>query len=181
MSEEKNKLSPVTKGAVTTKQRGELSKLVDTILPGAAGDVKSHVIFEVLIPAAKRAALDALAMLLGEKTRRGSTNSIVDRVSYIDYSSIGSSSNTPISRGSSVFDLGNLVFEEYNDADIVLSALYDQLSRYRIVSVANLYELIGKQCPHTAGKYGWTKLDTAKIKKTSDGWMLCLPRAMPLD
>lgn len=181
MSEEKNKLSQVTSGTVTTKKRGELSKLVDTILPGAAGDVKSHVIFEVLIPAAKRAALDALAMLLGEKTRRGSGNSIVDRVSYIDYSSIGNSLNPTIPRGSSVFDLGNLVFEEYNDADIVLSALYDQLNRYHIVSVANLYELIGKQCPHTAGKFGWTKLDTAKIKKTNDGWMLCLPRAMPLD
>ena len=49
-----------------------------------------------------------------------------------------------------------------------------------MVSVMDLYDLVGITGQYTDNKYGWTNLRNAEPVRTRDGYMLKLPRAIPL-
>ena len=55
------------------------------------------------------------------------------------------------------------------------------LETYDIVSVADLYDLVGKTCNYTDNKYGWTNLRNAEPVRVRDGWLLKLPKAGPIN
>jgi len=51
-----------------------------------------------------------------------------------------------------------------------------------MVSVADLYELVGIQGSYTDNKYGWTKnIRNASVVRVRDGYLLKLPKALPFD
>ena len=55
------------------------------------------------------------------------------------------------------------------------------ISSYRVVSVADFYDLAGITPEYTDNKYGWTDIRSANIVRVRDGYMIKLPRAVPLD
>ena len=59
----------------------------------------------------------------------------------------------------------------------------DMIDRYGWATVLDLYESadLGGSAPYTANKYGWTSLRSADIIKVRDGYVIKLPKAMPLD
>jgi hypothetical protein len=65
---------------------------------------------------------------------------------------------------------------------MVLQAMCDIVSsEYGIVSVGDLYDLANiTNDNYTLNKYGWTNLRDAKVVPTRDGYMIKLPRALPL-
>ena len=88
---EEKRVEKVVKGSTRTKKKSELSKIKDTFISEDAANVKSYIIGDVLIPAAKKAISDIVSngidmILYGGKSpnrdRRGSSNYI----SYRDYS-----------------------------------------------------------------------------------------------
>ena len=50
-----------------------------------------------------------------------------------------------------------------------------------IVTVADLYDLVGITDKYTDHKYGWTNLRNAKVERVRDGYMLKLPKVLPID
>jgi hypothetical protein len=50
-----------------------------------------------------------------------------------------------------------------------------------LVSVADLYDLVGVTGNYTDNKYGWTDIRSASVIRVRDGYMLKLPKALPLN
>lgn len=61
-------------------------------------------------------------------------------------------------------------------AERVLANMYDTLNQYRVVSVADLREMVGITPGTQDNAYGWMSLDNARISKTRDGYLLEMPR-----
>ena len=55
------------------------------------------------------------------------------------------------------------------------------IEKFKVASVADLYDLVGVSCDYTANNYGWTNLRNASVVRVRDGYLLKLPRALPLD
>ena len=57
----------------------------------------------------------------------------------------------------------------------------DIIARYDYVRVLDLYDMAELTAPFTANRYGWTNLKNAYVDRVRDGYIIRLPRAMPLD
>ena len=60
-------------------------------------------------------------------------------------------------------------------------ALEDMIDQYDIASVADLYDLVGIVGSYTDNKYGWTSVRSARIERVRDGYVIRMPKALPLD
>lgn len=60
--------------------------------------------------------------------------------------------------------------------------MYERLQEYDLVSVADLYTMLGwtSRSTHTDQKWGWESLQGADIKMVHDGYLLILPKIIPL-
>ena len=122
-------------------------------------------------------------MLYGETSRnRKTTNKRASQVSYNScYDRPNDRREPNYVRSASRYVFDDLKFEKRGDADEVLSTLDDLLNRYPSVSVADLNELVGITGRYTDNKYGWTDIRQAYIERTRDGYILRMPKAIPLD
>lgn len=76
----------------------------------------------------------------------------------------------------SVGNYKDLVVPTQDMAELLLANMYDLYNQYRVVTVADLYEMVGKSAQISDNSYGWTSLDGARISKVRDGYLLELPR-----
>lgn len=181
------KLEKVVKGTVKTKKKNELRKITDVFISEDASNVKSYVLMDVIVPAIKNAlydvVVDGIGMILGKNARDtrygGGTR---ERTSYGSYYSqkdndrYGSSA-----RARMAFDYDDIIFRTRGDAEVVLDQLFAELRKYGLVRVGDLYDLAGLSAPYTANDYGWTNLRNADVVHVRDGWIIKLPKAMPID
>lgn len=192
-TDEKRKLQKVVKGKVRTKKKSGTSRFMETFLTEDLNNVKSYVIGEVLIPAAKKALSDIVTngidMILygeaGASRRRESRSG--SRVSYQRYYDEDRRDRRDRDRerysvrSRSGYNFDDIIFDTRGEAENVLIAMEQEIDNYGIVSVADLYELVGITGNYTDNKYGWTSLNTADVTRCRDGYMLRLPRALPID
>lgn len=186
-TESKKKVEKVTAGTVKTKKKSAAPKIADMFLSEDAGNVGQYLLTgltDVLVPAVKRAVVDIVVdsvnmIFFGEKGgKRPSTGA--SYVSYNRFSGSESSHNRTEARGYAGYSYADIYLESRADADEVLSAMDDLVDRYGQVTVADLYDLVGKSGTYTDNYYGWTSLRTAEAVRTRDGWRLKLPKALSL-
>ena len=72
-------------------------------------------------------------------------------------------------------------FDDLTNAEEALHVMQDIVNRYGCVSVADLCDHLDEQHPSIAYRYGWIDLSKADIVQTEDGWVLELPRALPIE
>ena len=75
-----------------------------------------------------------------------------------------------------------ILFDTRGDAEAVLDAMNDIISQYGTVSVSDFYDLA--RVPNdnfTMNRYGWTNIGGATAVRVRDGYILKLPRAIPLN
>lgn len=82
---------------------------------------------------------------------------------------------------SSVYRYTQLVYQSKIDADNVLRSLRETLMTYKTVSCFDLYEFSGVPANPLDRSYGWRDLSTADIALGGNGWIIRLPKALPLD
>lgn len=175
----------VVTGVVKKKKRGIFSKLSGEFISEDAKNVKSYVFGEVLIPAIKKAisdiVTDGIDIILYGESRRGGKRSTADRVSYRSYYDRDSrrDSRTPISYNSYSYD--DIILSTRGEAEDVLSRMDELIDSYGLVRVADLYDLVGITGNFTDNKYGWTNIRNAEIIRVRDGYMIKMPRAIPID
>lgn len=189
--EQKNKevvkkdIQPVAKAK--TKKKSEVKKFADVFIAEDITSVKDYIVNDVLIPAAKKAISDIITngidmILYGEargKDRRRDTGS---RVSYTKY--YERDRDRDYDRGRtrrSVYDYDDIILDTRGEAEDVLNRMDDLIDAYGMVSVADLYDLVGVSGNYTDNKYGWTNLRNAEVRRTRDGYLLKLPKALPFD
>lgn len=74
-----------------------------------------------------------------------------------------------------------LVFESRGDAEQVLDSLDEIIETYGAASVADLCELASLRSSFSDTRFGWTNLDSAVVIRGRYGYLLKLPKAMPLN
>ena len=70
----------------------------------------------------------------------------------------------------------DLVCPTQEIAERLLAQLYEVFNQYRVVAVADLYEMAGLPTGTSDNAYGWLSLDGARITKERNGYVLALPR-----
>ena len=177
------KIEKVVRGKVKTKPRSGMSKITDVFISEDASNVKSYIVMDVLVPAVKKAISDIVRdgidmILYGESRSRKSNSS--SYVSYRDYSRSDDRDRFRDSRTRSGYNHDDIILESRGEAEEVLTRMDELIDTYGVVSVADLYDLIGKSCEYTDNKYGWTNIRNAEPIRVRDGYMLKLPKALPI-
>lgn len=179
-------------GSVKVKKKGAAKKASEAFLGEDLKEVKSYLVWDVLIPAIKDTVSDLVkkgidAMLFGgtsapKNVRRNGRRSSVSYSDYYDrqrdrdYRPRG---RRPNRRALHEFD--DIIFSDRRDAENVLDHLVDTTMKYGMASVADFYELAGEECSYTDNKYGWGELADATVSRVREGYVINLPRPEPID
>ena len=174
----------VVTGQVITKKKSGMRKFTDEFISEDAKNIKTYVVGEVLIPTAKKVISEVVTnvvdIILYGGSRGGSKRSTADRVSYRNYYDRDS---RPVrtSSYSSSYDYDDIILGTRGEAEDVLMRMDEIMDTYRLVRVADLYDLVGVTAPPTANAYGWTNIRNAEVVRVRDGYMIKMPRAVPID
>lgn len=174
----------IVTGQVITKKKSGMRKLADEFISEDAKNIKSYVIGEVLIPTAKKVVSEVVTnvvdIILYGGSRGGSKRSTADRVSYRNYYDRDS---RPVRNSSyhAVYEYDDIILDSRGEAEDVLMRMDEIMDTYKLVRVADLYDLVGVTAPPTANAYGWTNIRNAEVVRVRDGYMIKMPRAVPID
>ena len=183
---------PALNGKVSVKKKNEATDR----LKEQAKEIKRYTIQEVIMPGLKDTIWNifttALNTFLYGQTESASTIRNRPYTSSIQYSNTSSynrvgrptyRSNANRATVSSVQNRPEeeFIFERKSDADTVLDELREAIANFGVVSVQTLFEMCDKTAPFTANKFGWMDLEDASVERTRDGYIIRLPRSLPLD
>lgn len=182
----------VTSGEPIRRKKSLRKQFSETFVAGDAKTAVRYVVFDVLIPAAKDTIAEAASqgiekLIFGDSRRRGSTPPQAGPTGYVNYSRYQMQSRQTgpqraLSRqGRARHDFDEIVLSARTEAEEVVDRLFEILSRYGIVTVADLYELVGISGTHTDNKWGWTNLRGAGVSRVRGGFLIDLPEPEPLD
>lgn len=176
--------------AVTTnvkvKKKSEVRKLSDIFLAEDMSNVGNYIFMDVLVPAIKKAVSDivrdGIDMILYGSTGHGKKSG--SSVSYVSYNKMSDRNRDDRHYGSGSrtgYSYNDITFDSRGEAEEVLTQMEAIIDNYTMVSVADLYDLVGERGNYTDQKYGWMNLRSAKVVRVRDGYMLELPKALPLN
>lgn len=190
---EEKRVTKVTKGPVKTKTN-EARKFKDIFISEDAASVKNYIFMDVLVPAVKKLIYDIVTngidiFLYGGNGRGRTTSSGSQKVNYRNFydqkNNNASSSNYRGSENTKSQNGGydDIIFTNRGDAEMVKQQMIDVIGRYGVVTVADMYELADPNlnAPYTGHKYGWMDVSSAEVGRVRDGYILKLPRAVPID
>lgn len=177
------------------KDKSMKRRVAEAFISNERGNIKDHVIFDVVIPAVKNAVsdtvTDAINLLLFGERRKGSKAS--SRTPYGSFwaSSVNEECARAVSSGetvrtSSMSRYLDAAWESKEDANDILGCMVEIMEAYRKVTVADFFGLIDdpKNFPIESvhNKWGWKTLSDVTVVKASNGlWGLSLPRPQRLD
>lgn len=180
----KKRMEKVVSGNVKAK-KNEARRLADVFISEDVKNVKSYVLMDVLVPTIKKAIVDIVTdgvnMIFfgGTGSRRGSSNaSYVSYRSYSDRRDDRRPLDKPRTPG---YSYNDIILETRSEAEEVLTRMDEAIDTYGVVSVADLYDLVGISGNYTDNKYGWTNIKNAEPIRVRDGYMLKLPKALPIE
>lgn len=187
---EEKRVTKVIKGPVKTK-KNEVRKFADIFISEDISNVKSYIFMDVLVPAIKKAIYDIVTngidMFLYGGNAKSKTSSPGTKVSYRNYYEQKSSNNNSGYRGSentrnhNGFEYEDIIFDNRGEAETVKQQMQAAIGRYGFVTVSDLYDMVDLPAPYTSQKYGWMDVSSAEVKRERDGYMLKLPRPVPID
>lgn len=185
------KVDKVIKGEAKVRKKNEILKFADVFFAEDIQNIKSYIIKDVLVPSFKKALSDIIKngsdmILYGESGSRERKASPASRVSYRSYYSNPRDDeprrNTYSSRARDRYQYDDIQVETRSEAEEILSGMDDLIATYGMVSILEMYDLAGiTSSRYTDNKYGWTDISRAEISRVRDGYVIRMPRAMPLD
>lgn len=182
---EKKKVEKAIQGTAKVKKGNELRKLTDIFISEDIANVKSYIVQDVLIPTIKKAISDIIKngidMILYGSSGSIRSNSTADRISYSKYYD---PNNRYISRESKVrsgFRCDDVIFDNRGEAETVLFRMNELIDNYGMATVADFYDLAGLTGEYTSNNYGWTNIRSAEVVRARDGYIIKMPKAMPID
>ena len=196
--EDNKKLKPEKRQAVgqaKIKKKGVSERLSDTFLSDGAQEVKSHLIWDIFVPAMKETVFDifksGLEMVLfgtGDRSknltrqRRGSST-YVSYGSYYDDKQERSrrSGRTGKYNRNTNHDFRDAIFENKREAEEVLDALVDLTLHYDFATVSDFKQFAGLRAEYTDDSFGWQDLRDAKVIRVRGGYIVDLPKTTPID
>lgn len=187
------KVEKVTTGEVKTRRRSLGKRFVDIFITEDVGDVKTYLIYDVMIPAIKENVADiinsAIGMLFfGEASRRTRRPQNQGNGSKVNYGGYFANNKKPerlpsYQRSRVAHNFDEIIFESRGEAELVLDGMLEILnSECGQVTVADFYDLAGMTTNFTDNKFGWTDLRSARVNGSpSRGYWIDLPRCIALE
>jgi hypothetical protein len=181
---EEKKVEKVIEGTVTTRKRGLRGKFSEAFLSEDSSSVGSYVILEVLVPAAKNMLSDAVSqgierILFGDARPRQPNS----RTNHTSYSTRYNDRppRQPLNRQARAnHDFREIIIETRADAEDVLERMRDLINSYNMATVADLYDLVGLTGDYTDDRWGWDDLRSAGVRAIRGGFILILPKTIPV-
>lgn len=185
-SKEDKKVEKIVSGSVKSRKKSEIQKFANVFIQEDAQKVKSYILMDVLVPALKKAISDVVTngidMVLYGENGRMKKDGAASKVSYRSYyEKRDSRREGGLNRTKSGYDYDDIILDNRGEAEEVLFRMDELIDTYGIVSVADFYDLVGITGNYTDNKYGWTDVRTASVVRVRDGYMIKLPRALPLN
>lgn len=184
---EKKEIKKVVQGTAKVKKKGKTSKFASMFISEDATNVKSYIVADVLVPAAKKLISDIVKdgiemILYGEVNHNKRSSGLrADYVSYNRYSDRKyEDRRLDDSKSRYGYSYDDVILETRGEAEEVLDAMDNIIEEYGMVSVMDLYDLVGITGQYTDNKYGWTNIRNSEPVRIRDGYMLKLPKAIPL-
>jgi hypothetical protein len=178
------RVEKVVTGAVKARKKSEVKKFAGIFVPEDTNSVKSYILMDVVVPGIKNAIADVVSIILfGESGRIGGKKSSSSKVSYQRYYDDRRDDRKDYNRPRTAlgYEYDDIIIESRGEAELVLDQLEEIISTYGMASVADLYDLVGiTGRSYTDNKYGWTDIRNAKVVRVRDGYILQLPRALPI-
>jgi hypothetical protein len=193
-SPEPKRVEQVTVNPVMRRKKPLGKRLTELFIGGDTKSVGEYIFLDVILPAIKDTIADAGSqfldrMLFGD-SRSGSRRSgyrSSGSGSQVSYNRVFSSPSGQRQeerpgprRSRSAYELDDVVLSTRAEAEGVVDKLYEILSKYGHVTVADLYESVGISGEPIDNKWGWTELKGTDIRRTQSGYLLLLPKTEPI-
>lgn len=180
----------VVSGKAKVRKKNDLIKFANIFIQEDIENIKNYIIQDVLIPNIKRTISESRDILL--RTISESTDiflygesSGIEKNGAINYRKCYEKnkrkSNVNIAKAKNRYEFNNIIFDTRSDAEEVLSEMRLAIKAYDFVSVFDMYDFSGLQTDHIDMKYGWADLQDAMVTYTMEGYIIKLPRPLPLD
>lgn len=177
------KIEKIISGSAKSKKKSGLQKITNIFIPEDVDDVKSYIIEDVVVPAVKDVILDTVKACLGVSGNPKGKSSASSRISYRKYYDDRDRRDSGYTRTTrSGYEYDDVIIDNRGEAEDVLSRMDELIATYGLVSVADFYDLVGITGNYTDNKYGWTDIRSATVIRAGrDGYMIKLPKALPLN
>lgn len=178
----------VADGLVVKAPRPVTRRFLDFVFAESPQELVKRVARDTLVPRAKAGVEEALNSFIhgmfwgsGSAPLSSIVKGTVLRGGGMNYNAISSQqsaltmareANTARSNGT----YEDLVCPSQEVAERLLANLYEVFNQYRVVAVADLYEMANIVPSPSDNAYGWMSLDGARITKERNGYVLALPR-----
>jgi hypothetical protein len=184
---EEKKIEKVVVGEVIQRPKPITRRFREIFLGGDAKQAARYVTADVVLPALRNLIVDMTVkgmerIVFGESSYRRRPVEYRPRVQY----------NNPISRMRDPRELARLpdqpsryrterrsfddiIFSNRAEAETVVETLLDIIDKYEVVSLADLYELVGLPSTHVDNKWGWTFLKNVEIRQVREGSLIDFP------
>ena len=172
------KVEKIVNGSVKSKKKNGVQKIASVFVPEDVENVKTYIIEDIVVPAVKDIILDAVRVFLGIDKRSGK-GSAASKVAYRSCYDKDRQKNS-VARTRVGYDYDDIL-DNRGEAEEVLTRMDELIDEYGLVSVADLYDLVGVTGNYTDNKYGWTDIRSASVVRVRDGYMIKLPKALPIN
>lgn len=181
---ERKKVEKVISGSAQIKKKTDLGSFLGLFFAGDPKTIGTRLLENVVIPLVKRGASDTIDYLVYGDAAKSKNSIIADRVSYrtTNYNTISSGThNQPEERVVPACNYDSIKLESRGDAEALLMGMDALIEQYGVASVADLCELAQVSYQHTDNRYGWSNFSKAEILRSRDGYILKLPKPIPIE
>jgi hypothetical protein len=187
--QEEKVIEKIVVGTVIQKPKPLGRRFKDIFLGGDAKTAAQYVVGDVLLPSLRNLIVDMTTkgverIVFGESSYRRRPTEYRPRVQY----------NNPINRmrdprelsarlpdqpqrqyRTTRRDFNDIILADRVEAELVIERLIDIIEKYKEVTLADLYDLLGLPSTHVDNKWGWTYLNNAEVRQIRDGYLIDLP------
>ena len=165
---------------VKPEKKTLMKRIADAFIAVDAKDIKTYLIFDVLIPGLKRGAEDLLHMALynDKKTDRVTRSRGESRIRRLEYSSIRPArddDDVMLSRRTLAGDT-DLVFPTRDKAEEALDMVAERIHATGFATLKYYYTITRQETEWSQSKWGWRSMDGATIVQCRGGYLLKMPR-----
>lgn len=179
----------ITTSPATVKKEGsKLGEIVETFVINDIKDIKTSILLDYIVPGLK----DLATGIIDSIFNKGNINRTSDRYSGRTRYEGAYRGNTRSPRQNSsmeyriqrnYYDYRNLTWNTRGQAEVALNSLWDILDQYKVVSIADLFDIAQCTPPgdSSGNNYGWFDLSGSDVIRTFDGkYLIKLPPAVSL-
>lgn len=189
---ERKDVSRVTKGRVILRKKPLHKRFIDAFRPEDNKGFAEYILIDVLVPGIKdtladsaTAAIDNALGVSGTRSRRRS------RGEYTSYNRMSAArprdrrdrdDDRPRRRESRMADdVREVVLDSRVEAEEIIDNLFELASKYDAATMRDLLSMIGEPHDQTHEDWGWRDLRGARVHRVREGYLIDLPRPVPLD